>query len=195
LAKLRNGVVSDSLADAYEEVKAAIPQQTQLGSDETSFKKNWVWCISSACSGKLSPRRSTTGRFKAVDMMRRRAKNQFWIGTQDQRCADADHPFKSWQANRHANDSTKRSHEVALRNGFGRRNDVHARRRFIGDRPRKDVVRVALVNPRYSLSSATDATAKPQFRDQAKSRESLATRATIASNDELGPDEEKVCGT
>jgi hypothetical protein len=38
LAKLCNGVVSDSLADAYEEVKAAIPQQAQLGSDETSFK-------------------------------------------------------------------------------------------------------------------------------------------------------------
>ena len=52
LAKLCNGVVSESLADAYEEVKAAIPQQPQLGSDETSFKNNgkkhWVWCISSA---------------------------------------------------------------------------------------------------------------------------------------------------
>lgn len=52
LAKVCTGVVSDSLADAYEEVKAAIPQQAQLGSDETSFKnngkKNWVWCISSA---------------------------------------------------------------------------------------------------------------------------------------------------
>jgi len=52
LAKLCNGTISDSLADAYEEAKAAIPQQDQLGSDETSFKnngkKNWVWCISSA---------------------------------------------------------------------------------------------------------------------------------------------------
>ena len=51
LAKLCNGVVSDSLADAYEDVKSAIPQQSQLGSDETSFKNNgnkhWVWCISS----------------------------------------------------------------------------------------------------------------------------------------------------
>ena len=52
LAKLCNGIVSASLADAYQEVRNAIPQQSQLGSDETSFKdngkKNWVWCISSA---------------------------------------------------------------------------------------------------------------------------------------------------
>ena len=52
LSKLCTGVVSDSLADSHEETKAAIPQQAQLGSDETSFKnngkKNWVWCISSA---------------------------------------------------------------------------------------------------------------------------------------------------
>ncbi len=52
LSKLCTGVVSDSLADAYEATKAAIPDQPQLGSDETSFKnngkKNWVWCISSA---------------------------------------------------------------------------------------------------------------------------------------------------
>ncbi len=52
LAKLCNGVISESLADAYEDTKAAIPLQPQLGSDETSFKNNgkkhWVWCISSA---------------------------------------------------------------------------------------------------------------------------------------------------
>lgn len=51
LSKLCTGIISDSLSDAYEETKAAIPQQAQLGSDETSFKnngkKNWVWCISS----------------------------------------------------------------------------------------------------------------------------------------------------
>lgn len=52
LSKLCTGVVSESLADAYEEAKSAIPAQPQLGSDETSFKNNgkkhWVWCISSA---------------------------------------------------------------------------------------------------------------------------------------------------
>ena len=52
LSKLCTGVISGSLADAYDEVRRAIPQQPQLGSDETSFKnngrKNWVWCISSA---------------------------------------------------------------------------------------------------------------------------------------------------
>jgi len=52
LTKLCTGIVSGSLAAAYEGVRAAIPQQPQLGSDETSFKnngkKNWVWCISSA---------------------------------------------------------------------------------------------------------------------------------------------------
>jgi len=52
LSKLCTGIVSDSLSEAYEETKAAIPAQAQLGSDETSFKnngkKNWVWCISSA---------------------------------------------------------------------------------------------------------------------------------------------------
>ena len=51
LTKLCTGIVSGSLADAYEEARAAIPQQPQLGSDETSFKnngrKNWIWCISS----------------------------------------------------------------------------------------------------------------------------------------------------
>ncbi len=52
LSKLCTGVVSDSLSAAYDDAKAAIPAQPQLGSDETSFKnngkKNWVWCISSA---------------------------------------------------------------------------------------------------------------------------------------------------
>lgn len=49
LAKLCNGVISDSLADGYEAVKQAIPRQEQLGSDETSLKNNgiphWIWCI------------------------------------------------------------------------------------------------------------------------------------------------------
>jgi transposase len=49
LAKLCNGVISESLADAHEELKTVIPQQTQLGSDETSIKnegkKHWIWCI------------------------------------------------------------------------------------------------------------------------------------------------------
>jgi len=49
LAKLCNGVISDSLANAYEELKQAIPRQEQLGSDETSLKNNgtthWIWCI------------------------------------------------------------------------------------------------------------------------------------------------------
>ena len=40
LSKLCNGVISDSLADAHEELKLAIPEQRQLGSDETSFKNN-----------------------------------------------------------------------------------------------------------------------------------------------------------
>ncbi len=49
LAKLCNGTISASLADAHEELKQAIPQQPQLGSDESSLKnngkKNWIWCI------------------------------------------------------------------------------------------------------------------------------------------------------
>ena len=49
LAKLCNGTISASLADAHNELKAAIPQQPQLGSDESSLKnngkKNWIWCI------------------------------------------------------------------------------------------------------------------------------------------------------
>ena len=49
LAKLCNGPISASLADAHNELKAAIPQQPQLGSDESSLKnngkKNWIWCI------------------------------------------------------------------------------------------------------------------------------------------------------
>jgi len=40
LAKLCNGVISDSLSSAHEELKLAIPRQRQLGSDETSFKNN-----------------------------------------------------------------------------------------------------------------------------------------------------------
>ena len=49
LAKLCNGVISDSLADAYEELKAAIPEAETLGSDESSLKNNgkkhWIWCV------------------------------------------------------------------------------------------------------------------------------------------------------
>ena len=45
-------MLTDSLADGHEELKAAIPQQEQLGSDETSIKnegkKHWVWCITAA---------------------------------------------------------------------------------------------------------------------------------------------------
>jgi len=49
LTKLCTGVISDSLANVYDELKAAVPQQSQLGSDETSIKnegkKHWIWCI------------------------------------------------------------------------------------------------------------------------------------------------------
>jgi len=49
LAKLCNGTISASLADAHDELKGAIPQQSQLGSDESSLKNNgkkhWIWCI------------------------------------------------------------------------------------------------------------------------------------------------------
>ena len=49
LAKLCNGAISESLADADEELKLAIPEQPQLGSDESSLKNNgqkhWIWCI------------------------------------------------------------------------------------------------------------------------------------------------------
>jgi transposase len=49
LAKLCNGLISDSLANSYEELKQAIPRQKQLGSDETGLKNNgkphWIWCI------------------------------------------------------------------------------------------------------------------------------------------------------
>jgi transposase len=52
LAKLCTGTISASLADAYDELTAAIPQQEQLGSDETGFKDNgkrhWIWCIAAA---------------------------------------------------------------------------------------------------------------------------------------------------
>ena len=49
LSKRCNGVISDSLSSAHEELKQAIPKQHQLGSDETSLKNNgkkhWIWCI------------------------------------------------------------------------------------------------------------------------------------------------------
>lgn len=49
LAKLCNGTISNSLADAHDELKRGIPEQPQLGSDESSLKnngkKNWIWCI------------------------------------------------------------------------------------------------------------------------------------------------------
>jgi transposase len=52
LAKLCTGTISESLQDAYEELTEAIPQQEQLGSDETSIKdngkKHWIWCITAA---------------------------------------------------------------------------------------------------------------------------------------------------
>jgi transposase len=52
LSKLCNGVISDSLSDAYEELKAAIPTQDTLGSDESSLKNNgkkhWIWCITAS---------------------------------------------------------------------------------------------------------------------------------------------------
>jgi transposase len=52
LAKLCTGPIAASLADAYEELTAAIPRQDQLGSDETSLKDNgkrhWIWCITAA---------------------------------------------------------------------------------------------------------------------------------------------------
>lgn len=49
LSKLCNGVISNSLADVHNELQQAIPQQPQLGSDESSLKNNgkkhWIWCI------------------------------------------------------------------------------------------------------------------------------------------------------
>lgn len=49
LAKLCNGVISESLSVAHEELRAAIPAQPTLGSDESSLKNNgkkhWIWCI------------------------------------------------------------------------------------------------------------------------------------------------------
>ena len=49
LSKLCTGIISESLHDAYDELKDAIPRQEQLGSDETSIKNNgkkhWIWCI------------------------------------------------------------------------------------------------------------------------------------------------------
>lgn len=52
LAKLCNGVISDSLSAAHEELRAAIPTQAILGSDESSLKNNgkkhWIWCITAS---------------------------------------------------------------------------------------------------------------------------------------------------
>jgi len=49
LAKLCTRTISGALDSAYQEVQEAIPQQDQLGSDETSIKNNgikhWIWCI------------------------------------------------------------------------------------------------------------------------------------------------------
>jgi hypothetical protein len=46
LAKLCNGTISASLPDAYEELTEAIPEQSRLGSDESSLqnngKKHWI---------------------------------------------------------------------------------------------------------------------------------------------------------
>jgi transposase len=49
LSKLCTGAISASLADAHQEITAAVPQQDVLGSDESSLKNNgkkhWIWCI------------------------------------------------------------------------------------------------------------------------------------------------------
>jgi hypothetical protein len=49
LAKLCNGIVSESLVEPYEELQRALPRQSRLGSDETGIKNNgqkcWVWCV------------------------------------------------------------------------------------------------------------------------------------------------------
>jgi len=49
LSKLCTGVISTSLCDMHEELKAAIPKQDTLGSDESSLKNNgkkhWIWCV------------------------------------------------------------------------------------------------------------------------------------------------------
>jgi len=42
LPKLCNGVISDSLSSAHEELKLVIPEQSQLGSDETGPVKIFV---------------------------------------------------------------------------------------------------------------------------------------------------------
>jgi len=51
LAKLCTALSPSQWPKLTKKRKQRIPQQTQLGSDETSFKnngkKNWVWCISS----------------------------------------------------------------------------------------------------------------------------------------------------
>ena len=67
LAKLCTGLIADSLDASDQELKAAIPQQEQLGSDETSFKNNgqkhWIWCIASALFTvfHIAPTRSRKG--------------------------------------------------------------------------------------------------------------------------------------
>ena len=52
LSTLCTGPISESLADSYQELVAAIPHEQQLGSDETSIKNNgvkhWIWCITAA---------------------------------------------------------------------------------------------------------------------------------------------------
>ncbi len=49
LAKLCNGTISASLADAHDQLQQAIPEQPRLGSDESSLKNNgkkhWIWCL------------------------------------------------------------------------------------------------------------------------------------------------------
>ena len=40
MAKLCNGVISNSLADAHEELKEAVPAQSVPGSDESCLKNN-----------------------------------------------------------------------------------------------------------------------------------------------------------
>jgi len=52
LSKLCNGIISESLAGVHDELRQAIPDQPQLGTDESSLKNNgkkhWIWCITAA---------------------------------------------------------------------------------------------------------------------------------------------------
>jgi transposase len=52
LAKLCTRTISESLQESYEQLRASIPRQECLGSDETSIKNNgkkhWIWCIAAA---------------------------------------------------------------------------------------------------------------------------------------------------